>query len=112
VVPVEAGVGELTLAAVAAADRDRCLGLVKNPVEAVLQPQAMPVHRRLDVAVVAGMHGDLRPLLNMQGRSGDGAVVGEHPQVGAVQALADWTDAEVQAVTIPKPQNAWAGHFL
>ncbi len=86
VVPVEAGVGELHLAAVAAADRDRQLGLVRDAVVAVLQPQAVPVHRRLHVAVVAGMHGDLRPLLDVQGRAGDGAVVGEHPQVGAAQS--------------------------
>ena len=52
VVPVEPGVGELDLAGERPADRDRFLGLVRDPVVAVLQPQPVPVHGRLDVAVV------------------------------------------------------------
>ena len=53
VVPVEPGVGELELVGEGAADRDRLLGLVRDPVVTVVQPQAVPVHGRLDVAVVA-----------------------------------------------------------
>ena len=58
------------------------------------------MHRRLDVAVVAHLHGDLRPLVDVQGRAGDRAVVGEHPQLGVVEALAHGTDAHVQMVTV------------
>ena len=52
VVPIEAGVGELDLAAVRAAHRDRFLRLVRYTVIAVLQPQAVPVHGRFDIAAV------------------------------------------------------------
>lgn len=84
VIPVEAGVGELDLAAVTAADRDRLLGLVPNPVVSVLRPQTVPVHRRRDVAVFR-VCTVISTLLDLQGRTGHGAVVGEHPQLGAAK---------------------------
>src|SRR6266567_3856470 len=59
-VPVEPGVRELELVGEGPADRDRLLGLVRDPVVAVVQPQPMPVHGRLDIPVVGYLHGDLR----------------------------------------------------
>ena len=108
VVPVEAGVGELHLAAVAAADRDGFLGLVRDAVVAVLQPETVPVHGRLHVAVVAYVHGDPGSLRDVERRAGDRAVVGEHPQV-AVQLLADRADREAVAVTVGQPDQLRTG---
>ena len=51
-VPVEPGVREPELVGEGPADRDRRLGLVRDPVVTVAQPQAMPVHGRRDIAVV------------------------------------------------------------
>ena len=105
VVPVEPGVGELELVGERPADRDRLLGLVRDPVVAVLQPQPVPVHGRLDIAVVAHLHGDLRPLIDVQGRAGDRPVVGEHAQLGAVEALAHRADAQVETVPVVEPDH-------
>ena len=100
VVPVEPGVGELELVGERPADRDRRLGLVRDPVVTVLQPQPVPVHGRLDIAVVAHLHGDLRPLIDVQDRAGDRPVVGEHAQLGAVDVLAHRADAQVEPVPV------------
>ncbi len=59
VVPVKAGVGELQPIGELAAVRDRRLGLLGDAVEAVLEPQAVPVQRRVDVAEVGRL--DRRP---------------------------------------------------
>ena len=48
--------------------------------------------RRLDVTVVGHLHGDLRSLIDVQSGAGDRAVVSEHPQLGARQALAHGLD--------------------
>ena len=104
-VPVEAGVGELDLVGEGPPDRDRLLRLVRDPVVSVLQPQAVPVHGRLDVAVVGHVHGDLRPLIDVQGRAGYRAVVGEHPQLGVVEPLTHRADADREAIAVLEPDD-------
>ena len=111
VVPVEPGVGELDLVGEGAADRDRRLGLVRDPVVTVLQPQPVPVHRRLDVAVVPHLHGDLRPLIDVQDRAGDRPVVGEHAQLGAVDVLAHRADPQVEPVPVVEPGHGRARYL-
>ena len=45
VIPVDAGVGEAKPVGELAAGRDRSLGEARDAVEAVVQPDAVPVHR-------------------------------------------------------------------
>jgi len=59
--PVQAGVRERYARGEAAADRDRRLRLVRAVV-AVLQPQAVPMHGRFQIAVVDDVDLDLRAL--------------------------------------------------
>jgi hypothetical protein len=59
VVPVQAGVGELDPVGEGPADRDGRLGLVRHPVVAVLQPQPMPVHGRVQIPLVGDVDDDL-----------------------------------------------------
>jgi hypothetical protein len=45
-------------------------------------------------------------------RSGrDRPVIGQHPQLGVVEALADRADAEVDAVAVVKADDAGGGHL-
>ena len=62
VVPVQAWVGELDAVGELPTDRDRRLGLVRHAVVVVLQPQPVPVHGRVKVAVVGDVDDDLRAL--------------------------------------------------
>ena len=111
VIPVEPGVGELELVGEGPADRDRLLGLVRDPVVAVVQPQPVPVHGRLDIAVIGYLHGDLRPLIDVQAGAGDRPVVGEHAQVSAVEALSRRADVQVKSVTVVEPGHVRARHL-
>ena len=77
VVPVRARIGHAHLVGEGLADRDRRLRLVRAVV-AVLEPQSVPVHGRIDVAAVRDVHGDRRVLGHFQRRARDGAVIGEH----------------------------------
>jgi hypothetical protein len=70
------------------------------------------VHGRLDITVVGDLHADLRPLIHVQGRAGDGPVVGQHPQLSAVEVLADRADAQVEPVSLAQPDDARAGNLL
>ena len=63
------------------------------------------MHGRLDIAVVGYLHGDLRPLIDVQAGAGDRPVVGEHAQLGAVEALAYRADLQVQRVPIVEPEQ-------
>src|SRR3954449_12342172 len=69
------------------------------------------MHSRLDVAVIAYPDGELRALIDVQGRAWDGAVVGEHAQLGAVDLLADREDAQVEDSAVIEPDHARARHF-
>ena len=111
VIPVEPGVGELNLVRERAPDRDRRLRLMRNAVVAVLQPKAVPVDRRLDIAIVAHLHRDLRPLIHVQGRAGDRTVVAEHPQLRAIDALAHGRDPKVEPIAVVEPDQLWWCRF-
>ena len=66
----------------------------------VLEPQPMPVDRGLHVALVLGVDDDLRPLLDLQGRAGDRAVVAEHPNRRVADPLGHRRDAQVELVAV------------
>src|SRR5207302_9250784 len=85
--------------------------LYRDTVIAGVQPQPMPVHVRLDIPVVGYLHGDLRPLTDVQDRAGDRPVVGEHAQLGAVEALSRRADVQVKSVTVVEPGHARARHL-
>ncbi len=112
VVPVEAGVGELELVGERAADRDGLLRLVRDAVVAVLQPQAVPVRRGLGVSVVPHLDGDLRPLVDVERRTGDRVVVRQHAQLCAVDGLADRMDGEVESIAIVKADDVRARRLM
>ena len=86
VVPVDARVGERDAVGEAAADRDRRLRLV-GAVVAVLEPQTVPVHRRLEVALVDDVDDELRALADAERRAGYRSVVGDHAHGVAADAL-------------------------
>ena len=110
VVPVEPGVGELQLASERSADGDRLLRFVRDPVVAVLQPQAVPMHGRLDIAVVGDVHRDFGALVDVQGRARDRSVVGQHPEEIAGDAVAYRADAHVERVAVAQPHNTRPFH--
>ena len=99
VVPVRARVGHGHLVRERLADGYRRLCLVRA-VEAVLEPEAVPVHGRVDVAVVRHMDGDRRALRNLQRRAGHGAVVGEHSHGVVAHSFPYGGDLEVELVSV------------
>jgi len=66
------------------------------------------MHGRLHVTLVPHLHGDLRPLIHVQGRAGDRPVVGEHAQLGALDVLAHCTDAQLEQVAVTQPHHTRA----
>ena len=96
VVPVDARIRERDAVGEAAADRDRRLRLV-GAVVAVLEPQTVPVHRRLEVALVDDVDHELRALADAERRAGHRAVVGDHAH--GVAADAAWRRARSAART-------------
>ena len=74
-------------------DRDRCLR-VMGPVEAVLEPQAVPVHGGLEVAAVLDVDGHRPAFWELELRPGNGTVVGEHPHGCVTDPLRDRNDLE------------------
>jgi hypothetical protein len=69
------------------------------------------VNGRLDVTVVRHLHGDLRPLIDMQRRAGDRTVVPEHAQLGVVQTLAHGLDAKVESVAVVESEELRTRRF-
>ena len=53
------GIGALDLVGECSSDRDRLLRLVRNPVVAILESKAVPVHGRRHVPLVHHVDGDL-----------------------------------------------------
>ena len=92
VVPVDARVGEGDHGGEALPDLDRRLGLVRAVVP-VLEPEAVPVHGGLHIALVLDVDHDLRALPDPEDRAWDRSVVGEHPHPGATHSLGDRRDA-------------------
>ena len=81
------------------ADRDRRLRVVRAVV-AVLQAQAVPVHRRLEIAAVGDVDGDRRTLRHLQCRPGNGAVVGEHAHGRIADLLLHGHDLERELLAV------------
>ena len=109
VVPVQARVGELDAVGEAAPDRDRLLGLVRYTVVLVLQPQPVPVHGGVQVAVVGDMDDDLGALPDVQRGAGDRAVVAEHPHGAVAKPFGHRTDPQLQHVAVVELEHGRAG---
>ena len=99
VIPVHTWVGELDAVGEAAADGDRRLCLV-GAVVAVLDADAVPVHRRLQVAVVRDVHDHFRALTHLQRRAWDRAVVGQHPDRRLADPLRHGCYAQIERVAV------------
>ena len=99
VVPVDAGIGELDAIRERPADRDRRLCLVR-PVVAVVEPQSVPMHGRLEVAVVRDVDDELGALAHAQRRAGNRAVVREHAHRRVPDPLRDRADPQVDRVAV------------
>ena len=95
----DAGIGKRDPVREAAADRDRRLRLVRAVV-AVLQTQPVPVHGRLQVALVDDVHDELRAFAHAQRRAGDRPVVGDHSHGVVADALRDGRDPELEGVAV------------
>ncbi len=98
VIPVEAGVREDDPRGEAAAHRDRVLRLMGS-VEAVIQAQPVPVHRRVQVAVVGDVHHHLRAFPNPQGGSRNRPVVRQHPHRRVSELLNHRRHPQIEHVT-------------
>jgi hypothetical protein len=66
----------------------------------VLESQAVPVDGRLEVALVDGIHEDLRALRHLQRGAGDRSVVGEHANGRISDLLGDGRDPELELVAV------------
>src|SRR5262249_50502665 len=77
VVPVSAPVGHVYPVSEGLTDWDRRLRFMR-PVVTILETQSMPMHGRVDVAVIGDLNGDRRALRHRQRRPRYGAVVGQH----------------------------------
>jgi hypothetical protein len=81
------------------ARQDRRLRLMSSVV-AVLQPQPMPMDRGVHVPLVLDVDDDLRALPDLQDRSGDRPVVGQHPDRRVTQSLGDRSDPQIEMLTV------------
>ena len=95
----DARIGELDAIRERPADGDRRLRLVR-PVVAVVEPQAVPVHGRLQVAVVGDVHDELGAFAHAQRRARDRAVVGEHAHGRVPDPLGDRADPQLDRVAV------------
>jgi hypothetical protein len=73
---------------------------VRHAVVAVLQTQSVPVHCRVQIAVIGDLDGDLAALLDLQRRPGNGAVVAQHPYGGFTQPLGHRLHAKIKSVAV------------
>jgi hypothetical protein len=95
VVPVDARIGELDPIRERPADGNRRLRLVRS-VEAVVEPQPVPVDRSLEVPVVDDVHDELGAFADAQRRAGNRAVVREHAHRRVSDPLRDGPDPKVE----------------
>jgi hypothetical protein len=100
VVPVESRIRTLDATAEPPTDRDGLLGLVRHTVILIVQPQPVPVHRGLQVAVVGDVDDDLRTLPHPERGAGDRAVVGEHADGRVAEVLGYRPDGQLQGVAV------------
>ena len=73
---------------------------VRHTVEEVVVPQAVPMDGRLELEMIGEADGNLRPLLDPHERTGDGAVVGEHADVGLADALAHGRGPQLERAAV------------
>jgi hypothetical protein len=73
---------------------------VRYTVVLVLQPQPVPVHGGVQVAVVGDIDDHFRSLLNVENRAGDRAVVAEHPNGAVAKPLGHGSNAKVNRVPV------------
>jgi hypothetical protein len=99
VVPVDARVGDVHPVGERLPHRDRRLRVVRAVV-AVLEPQAVPVHGRLEVSPVGDVDGDRRSLPQLQRRAGNRSVVGQHPHRRVADPFLDGDDLERELVAV------------
>ena len=110
VVPVDAGIGERDAVGEAAAHRDRRLRLV-GAVVAVLEPQTVPVNRRLEVAFVDDVDDELGALADANRRTGHRAVVGDHANGVVAEALRDRRDPQLEPVAVAELDDLRSGRL-
>jgi hypothetical protein len=65
-------------------------------VRAIVQAEAVPVHRRLKIALVDDVDLDLRALRHPNRGAGDRAVVGQHSHRRIADALGHRRDLQVE----------------
>ena len=93
VVPVHAGVGNVHLVREAFADRDRRLRVV-GAVVAVLEPEPVPVHGRVEIPAVRHVDGHGRAFGDLERRPRDRPVVREHAHGLVPDRLSHGSDLE------------------
>ena len=64
-----------------------------------------------NVTIVSRAHGDLRALIDLKSRTGDGPVVSEHSQLTLLNEFADRRYLEIKHIAVPKLHQAWARHI-
>jgi hypothetical protein len=69
------------------------------------------VHRRIDIAIVGGLHGYLGALIDVEGGPWDRSVVGEHPELGVTDPLLHGTDTKIEMLAILQTDVPWARGF-
>ena len=79
-------------------------------VVAVVQPQAVPVDGGFQVALVLYVDDDLRALPDSQRRTGNGAVVGQHPHGGLADSFGRGRDAQRVPVAVGQVDHRRGGH--
>ena len=78
---------------------------MRHAVVLVLQPQPVPVHGGVQVAVVGDIDDDLRSLLDTKRGTGDRAVVAEHPNGAVAKPLGYRSNAKVNRVPVGELQD-------
>ena len=78
VIPVDAGIAKVNPILERPARRHRFLRHVRDTVEPIVEPHAVPVHRRRKVSAIGETHDDCRSLVHLDQRAGILAVEAEH----------------------------------
>jgi hypothetical protein len=71
-------------------------------VVAVIQPEPVPVNGRRVVALVFDVDHDLRALLDLEDRTRDRVVVGQHSHLGPGEVLDHRRYSQIELVSIAK----------
>jgi hypothetical protein len=65
----------------------------------------MPVHGRVQVTLIRDMDNDLGALSDLEGGTGDGAVVAQHADGAVAEPFGDGPDVEVQGAAVGQLQQ-------